>query len=78
MVKIKLSRTGKKNEPHFRIVVAEAKSKLSGEYVENLGHYNPRSKQFVLNKESFDAWVKKGAQPTETVSSLVKKFVKTA
>ncbi|MEP7167390.1 MAG: 30S ribosomal protein S16 [Candidatus Woesebacteria bacterium] len=77
MVKIKLSRTGKKNEPHFRIVVVEARSKRDGEYVENVGNYHPKTKQLVLNKVSYDAWIAKGAQPTETVASLVKKYTPT-
>jgi small subunit ribosomal protein S16 len=78
MVKIKLSRTGKKNEPHFRIVVVEARSKRDGAYVENVGHYHPKTKQLVLNKDSYDAWLSKGAQPTETVASLVRKYTPTA
>lgn len=77
MVKIKLSRTGKKNEPHFRIVVVEARSKRDGAYVENVGHYHPKTKQLVLNKDSYDAWLAKGAQPTETVASLVRKYTPT-
>lgn len=73
MVKIKLSRTGKKHQPSFRVVVIEAKSKRDGEYIENLGHYNPTTKDLVLNKEAYNAWIKKGAQPTTTVATLFKK-----
>lgn len=76
MVKIKLSRVGKKHEPHFRIVVAEERSKMDGQYIENLGTYNPVSKLFSLDKTAFEAWIKKGAQPTETVASLIKKHSK--
>lgn len=76
MLKIKLARFGKSNQPHYRIVVIEGKSKRDGEYVENLGHYAPTQipKVLEINVESYTAWIKKGAQPTETVSSLVERF----
>ena len=74
MVKIKLSRIGKKHEPHFRLVVIEARDKRDGQYVENLGTYNPITKALILNKEKYASWIAKGAQPTETVASLVKKY----
>jgi small subunit ribosomal protein S16 len=76
MLKIKLARFGKSNQPHYRIVVIEGKSKRDGEYVENLGHYAPTEtpKTLQINVESYMAWVKKGAQPTETVSSLVERY----
>lgn len=73
MLKIKLSRTGKTHEPHYRIVVVEDKTKLSGKYVDKLGHYNPVSKELVLDLPRFEDWKKKGAQPTPTVASLVKR-----
>lgn len=73
MLKIKLTRTGKTHEPHYRIVVVEDKSKLSGKYVANIGHYNPISKELVLDKAKFEDWKKKGAQPTLTVANLSKK-----
>lgn len=76
MLKIKLSRIGKTHEPHYRIVVVEDKSKLSGKYVENLGHYNPISKELVLDMVKFADWKKKGAQPTQTVANLAKKQAK--
>ncbi len=76
MLKIKLARFGKSNQPHYRIVVIEGKSKRDGQYVENLGHYAPTEMPKILevNAESYAAWVKKGAQPTETVKSLVERF----
>ncbi len=73
MVKIKLTRTGKKNQPSYRIVVVEGKSKRDGQYNENLGHYNPVTKKLVLNKEKYQVWLNKGAQPTLTVANLLKK-----
>lgn len=74
MLKIKLSRTGKTHEPHYRIVVVEDRTKVSGKYVEKLGHYNPVSKELVLDMTKFEEWKKKGAQPTLTVANLAKKL----
>ena len=75
MLKIKLSRTGKKNQPHYRIVVAEAKSKRDGKVVDRLGSYNPLANPSIikLNKEKYSYWIKVGAQPTQTVRNLAKK-----
>ena len=79
MLKIKLTRTGKKKQPSYRIVIAEARSKRDGKFVENLGTYNPLQKKtkVKINRERFDYWIKKGAQPTETVRRLYKKILKT-
>lgn len=78
MLKIKLFRTGKKNQPLYRIVVAEAKSKRDGKYTDLLGTYNPLQNPpvFDLDMEKYTNWVKKGAQPTETVRKLAKKTSK--
>lgn len=76
MVKLKLSRTGKKHEPHFRIVAIESKTKRDGEYIEMIGHYSPLTKELVLDAEKYKAWIAKGAQPTETVATLVKRLEK--
>ena len=75
MLKIKLARFGKKGQPHFRIIVNEARSKRDGKYVALLGHYAPTAapKILKLDLETFNEWVKKGAQPTETVASLAKR-----
>ncbi|PWU22896.1 30S ribosomal protein S16 [Candidatus Cerribacteria bacterium 'Amazon FNV 2010 28 9'] len=73
MLKIKLSRTGKTHQPSYRIVVVEAKSKRDGKYVENLGHYNPVTKDFVVDTAKYGTWLTKGAQPTLTVANLLKK-----
>ena len=78
MLKIKLFRTGKKNQPLYRIVVAEAKSKRDGKYTDLLGTYNPHQNPsvFDLDVDKYTNWVKKGAQPTETVRKLAKKTAK--
>ncbi len=75
MLKIKLARTGKKNQPSFRIVVQEARSKVDGKNVEILGHYMPLSQPAVvkIDKKRYQGWVNKGAQPTETVRQLYKR-----
>lgn len=74
MLKIRLSRTGKKNQAHYRIVISEKRSKRDGDYVANLGHYIPylNPAKLKLDIKSYDEWVGKGAQPTEVVSYLRK------
>ena len=76
MLKIKLTRIGKRNQPHFRIVVNEAKDKRDGKYVESLGHYASAEtpKILKLDVERYDHWLKQGAQPTETVAALYTRF----
>jgi small subunit ribosomal protein S16 len=71
MVKIRLKRMGYKRNPIFRIVVIDVRSKREGAPIEELGYYNPKRKELKLNKESALEWVKKGAQPTETVQYLI-------
>lgn len=75
MLKIKLARFGKKNQPHFRIVVNEARSKVNGQYVALLGHYSPISepKILTLDLKLYHEWVKKGAIPTNSVANLAKR-----
>lgn len=76
MLKIKLARFGKRNQPHYRIVVNEARDKRDGSYVALLGHYAPTQEPKLLQIDvaAFDTWVKQGAQPTETVASLYTRF----
>jgi small subunit ribosomal protein S16 len=75
MLKIKLTRTGKKNQAYYRIVVSEARAKRDGKYIESLGYYQPLSKpsNIKIDKKRFDYWVEKGAKPTQTVRSIYKK-----
>jgi small subunit ribosomal protein S16 len=68
-------RMGAKKKPSYRIVVKEKLSKRDGAYLENLGTYNPIGKEGMelkLNSERVRYWLGKGAQPTETVSRLIK------
>ena len=75
MLKIKLSPIGKINHRQYRVVVAEDREKLTGNIIENLGSYDPHAPadQFKINKDLYRSWLTKGAQPTDTVKSLVAK-----
>lgn len=75
MLKIKLARFGKKNQPHFRIVINEARSKRDGQYKALLGHYAPTAtpKILELDLKAYKEWLAKGAQPTDTVAALAKR-----
>ena len=72
MLKIKLSRIGKKSQPSYRIIVAEARSKRNGKYTDLLGHYNPLTDPptVTLDLNKYTTWLQKGAQPTPTVKNL--------
>ena len=77
MVKIRLSRQGRKGQPHYLIVAIDARKKRdSKSFLEILGFYNSLSKEIKLNRKSFDTWIEKGAQPTLTVQNIFKKVQK--
>jgi small subunit ribosomal protein S16 len=80
VLKMRLTRMGAKGQPHYRIVVQEARSKRDGRYVENLGHYNPLTEpsEIVVNAERVQYWLGVGAQPTESVASLLRRAGVTA
>jgi len=73
MLAIKLRRKGKKHQAFYRLVVAEKKSKLAGRFVEDLGFYNPHTKEMKINKERANYWIANGAKPTETANNLLVK-----
>lgn len=73
MVKIKLSRTGRKNYATYRLIVTEARSKLVSKPIEFIGHYNPHTKDLEVKKERAEYWLSVGAQPSDTIERL---FVK--
>jgi small subunit ribosomal protein S16 len=79
-VKIRMKRVGTKNTPVYRIVVADSRSPRDGRFIEELGTYRPLAKDnnFVLNLERAVYWTSKGAQPSETVASFIKKAKKAA
>ena len=72
-VKIRLKRIGAKKKPFYRIVVADARAPRDGRFIEEIGNYDPMSKQCVIDGEKAQEWIKNGAQPTETVRALLKK-----
>jgi len=73
VVKIRLTRISKKNVPFYRIVVIDSKKARDGEYIENVGHYDPRKKNLKINRGRIEYWISKGAQPTNTVAKLIAK-----
>ena len=71
MLKIRLKRLGAKKAPTYRVIVINSTTKREGKPIEELGYYNPKTKDMKLNKESALAWISKGAQPTDTVKYLI-------
>ena len=73
MLSIRMMRVGSKKKPYFRVVVTEAKTPCESSFVENVGTYNPRSKpaQVDVNKERVQHWLKLGAQPSDSVRTLL-------
>ena len=74
-VKIRLRRTGAKKQPSYRIVVADSRSPRDGRFLENIGHYNPRTEPptFELDEERARHWLSLGAQPSDAVARLLEK-----
>lgn len=70
MLKIRLKRTGKRGQPHYRIVVMESASPRDGRTVQEIGYYNPRTQPstFDIDKDAAKIWLEKGAQPTDTIA----------
>jgi small subunit ribosomal protein S16 len=75
MVKIRLRREGTKNRPYYKVVVCDNRARRDGEYLEQVGMYDPMTKDSVssIDLERVDKWLGNGAQPTDTVKSLIKK-----
>ena len=73
MLRIRLRRVGKKKQPSYRIVVAEITAPRDGKFVEQVGHYNPRTDPptLVVAEEKVRHWLSQGAQPSNTVSRLL-------
>ena len=71
MLRIRLRRTGRKNRPHYRIVVAEHTAPLTGKFVDQLGHFDPRTKELGVNEARLTKWLSVGAQPSNRVSKLL-------
>ena len=75
MLRIRLRRRGKKGDPHYRVVVAEKKNARDGRFVAIVGYYHPAQKPVRLHLDliRIDHWVEQGAQPSNTVRSLIKR-----
>lgn len=75
MVKIRLRRMGAKKAPFYRIVVADSRYPRDGRFIEEIGFYDPMTEPSTIKVDADKAkqWIKNGAQPTETVKSLLKK-----
>jgi small subunit ribosomal protein S16 len=75
MVRIRLRRVGRKKQPYYRIVVADAKSPRDGRFIEVIGHYRPRQAENALDVDDARAnhWLDVGAQPSDTVRSLLRR-----
>ena len=75
MVKIRLRRVGRKNAPFYRILVADSQSPRDGKFIEIIGQYAPRQNEGSLNVDEARAnyWLDQGAQPTDTVRSLLRR-----
>ncbi len=72
-VKIRLKRMGCKKNPFYRMVVADERAPRDGKFIEEVGYYNPLTKDMKVDNEKVQVWIKNGAQPTDTVRSLLKK-----
>ncbi|HTO91039.1 MAG TPA: 30S ribosomal protein S16 [Candidatus Sulfotelmatobacter sp.] len=75
-VVIRLMRAGAKKRPFYRMVAADSRRQRDGRFLEILGHYNPVADPFelVVQKDKVEAWISKGAQPSEQVASLLRKL----
>jgi small subunit ribosomal protein S16 len=71
-VRMRLRRIGKKKQPQYRVVVAEARCPRDGRFIETVGHYDPKKSTVTIKEEKALYWLSKGAQPTETVRSLLR------
>lgn len=73
MLKLRLKRTGRKRSPSYRLVIMENTFRRDGKPIDELGYYNPITKQFKFNEEKIKKWLDYGVKPTETALNLLKK-----
>ncbi|HKS39535.1 MAG TPA: 30S ribosomal protein S16 [Blastocatellia bacterium] len=75
LLSIRLTRMGAKKKPFYRIIVTEKRSKRDGRFVESVGYYNPcrNPADIKINRERINYWIERGAQPSDTVRSLIKR-----
>jgi len=75
MLRIRLTRKGSRNQPSYRLVVADQRAPRDGAFVDIIGHYNPRTEPItlVINGDKARNWLSKGAKPSDTVANLLKR-----
>ena len=73
MLKLRLKRTGKKRSPSYRLVIMENTFRRDGRPIDEVGYYNPITKQYKFDAEKIKKWLGYGVKPTETVLNLLKK-----
>jgi len=73
MLIIRLQRTGKKNQPLFRVVLTDKRMPIKGRYIEKLGFLNPRKKEYHFNSQRIKYWISHGAYPSDTVYNILVK-----
>jgi small subunit ribosomal protein S16 len=80
MVALRLTRKGSKDRPYYKIVAVDSRKRRDGRYIEQLGTYDPLEEgvNYSLDLERVDSWIGKGAQPSVTVNSIIKKARKIA
>jgi small subunit ribosomal protein S16 len=76
LVKIRLKRIGMRHRPSYRVVAIEKSRSRDGRYLESLGHYDPRTKLLTLELERVRHWISRGAQPSDTVDKLIRRYEK--
>ncbi len=75
MVKLRLRRVGKKKQPIYKIIIADSRASGAGKYIESIGQYNPLAQpmRIDVNEQRLFSWLKRGAQPTDTMRSLLQR-----
>lgn len=80
MVALRLNRQGTKDRPYYKIVAVDSRARRDGRYIEQVGSYDPMTEgvNFNIDLEKAEKWISNGAQPSDTVSSIIKKARKAA
>lgn len=73
MLKLRLKRAGRKGSPSYRVVIMENSFRRDGRQIDEVGYYNPITKQYKFNLEKVKKWLEYGVQPTQTVKNLLKR-----
>ena len=76
MLRVRLRRVGSRNQPSFRIVVADSRAARDGAFVDQVGHYNPRTEPatIVIDEEKVQKWISQGAKPSDSVEQLLRRY----